>query len=133
MDPPKWEAINIFKPIDMSRICSFLHNMPNSVHSWLLKFSGNYHTKVDDHLKKFYDGLGLHGVNLQHQDVVMKLVFDSLVGGVKAWYNILPSKSINTWEDIESNFLRKWGVEKDEAFLFSQLEKITKHEQEPVI
>jgi hypothetical protein len=60
MAPPKWEASNIFKPIDMSRICSFPHNMPGAVHSWLLKFSGNDHTIADDHLKKFYDDLGLH-------------------------------------------------------------------------
>jgi hypothetical protein len=83
-------------------------------------------------LNKFYDDLGLHDVNLQHQDVVMKLFSVSLVRDAKAWSNSLPSKSIKTWGDLEIAFLRKWGVEKDEAFLFSQFEKITKHEQDPV-
>jgi hypothetical protein len=71
-------------------------------------------------------------MNLQHQDVVMKLFFDSLVGDAKAQYNSLPNKSIKTWEDFEISFLRKWGDEKDEAFLFSEFDNIEKHEQEPI-
>jgi hypothetical protein len=132
MAPPKWASNNIFKPLDMSRICGFPHNMPNGVDSWLSKFSGNNDTKVDYHLRKFYDDLGSHEVNLQHQDVIMKLFSASLIGDAKAWYDSLPRKSIKTWEDFENAFSKKWGDEKDKALLFSQFDKIQKHEQEPV-
>jgi hypothetical protein len=132
MAPPKWASDNIFKPLDMSRICGFPHDMPKGVGSWLSKFSGNNDTEVDYHLRRFYDEFGSHEVNTQHQDMIMKLFSTSLIGDAKAWYDNLPSKSIKTWEDFQNAFSRKWGDEKDQASLFSQFDKIQKHEQETV-
>jgi hypothetical protein len=73
-----------FDPLDqdMSRIRGFPHNVPDSVDSWLPKFSDN-DIKANYHLSKFFDDLGLHEVNLQHQDVVTRLFSALLVGDAK--------------------------------------------------
>jgi hypothetical protein len=97
MAPLKWASNNIFKPLDMSRICGFPHDMPKGASSWLSKFSGNDDTKVDYHLSRFYDEYGTHDeVNPQHSDVIMRLFSASLVGEARAWYDNLPSKSIKS-------------------------------------
>jgi hypothetical protein len=104
---PKWELENIFKPLNMSRIHGFPHGMPKCASSKLSKFSTNDVTKEDYHLSRFYDEYGTHKINPQHSYVIMRLFFSSLIGDARAWYNNLPRKSINIWEDFERDFMRK--------------------------
>jgi hypothetical protein len=49
---------NIFKPLDMTGIQGYPHDLPKDVDRWLPKFSNNNDTSTEDHLSLFYQTLG---------------------------------------------------------------------------
>jgi hypothetical protein len=44
---------------------------------------------------------------VEHDDVFMRLFVQTLEGDVRKWFSGLPHASINSWEDIETTFMRQ--------------------------
>ena len=80
----------------------------------------------------FYDTLGLHNAQCEHENFIVRLFSFSLIGDVKQWYNNLHIKSIKTWETLENAFLKKWEVRKDGKLLLSQFHHIKRKGEEPI-
>jgi hypothetical protein len=97
----------------MTGIQGFPHDLPKYVGRWLPKFSNHNEISVEDHLISFYNALGLHDAQYEHEDVIMRLFSSSLIGDARSWYNNLPNKGIKTWEVLQSTFLKRWEVKKD--------------------
>jgi hypothetical protein len=116
MAQKQWVS-NIFKPLDMSAIPGYPHNMPLKFEKWFPKFSGNDVTIVEEHLDNFWAFFQLNLVSDDVEDVVMKLFSSTFVDDARRWYNSLPSKSIKTWDDFEETFLKRWGTKEDPNLL----------------
>jgi hypothetical protein len=119
MAPPKWAYENVFGPLDMRKIHGFPHDMPKNANSWLSESSSSDDTHAKFHLTRLYEEFEFHEDGNRDSDVIMRLFSTSLVGEARVWYENLPSKSIIIWEELESDFIKTWGDEKDLYFLFS--------------
>jgi len=80
---------NVFKPLYMIEIQGFPHDLPNDVDRWLPKFSNHNEISTKEHLSLFYDALGLHDVQYQHEDVIMRMFPSSLTSDSRSWYNTI--------------------------------------------
>jgi hypothetical protein len=104
---------NVYRPLDMSRIQGFSHNMPNKYNEWLPKFSGNNAIIAQEHITTLYNVLGEHGIPNENEDVVMKLFSLSLEENAKSWYNGLPTNNIRAWQAFHNAFIKGRAIHKD--------------------
>jgi hypothetical protein len=51
-------------------------------------------------------------LEIQYEDVFMRMFTHSLVGEVKRWFKDLPTESIFSWDDFHDVFLHKWAERK---------------------
>jgi hypothetical protein len=99
-------------------------------HDCLPKFAGNNVVTVEDHLNaflKFVDDL-----EIEHEDVVMKMFMQTLEGDTRAWYKALPVGSINGWDSFQRKFTERWVDKQDNSYLLDAFSSIRKEENETV-
>jgi hypothetical protein len=53
---------------------------------------------------KFVDDL-----EVEYEDVVMKMFVQTLEGDARTWYKSLPDASIDGWDSFQCKFMKKWG------------------------
>jgi hypothetical protein len=70
--------------------------MPPIKERWLPRFNGSDGERVDSHVNNFYSYFGLHLVDDDAEDVVMKFFPTTLHGNAKKWYDDLPDASITS-------------------------------------
>jgi len=58
----------------------------------------------------------VENLNVEHIDMVMRLFVQSLDGEERKWFKPLPGNSISTWEELENDFMHKWGDKKDHGY-----------------
>jgi hypothetical protein len=121
-----------FKPLDMSAIPGYPHNMPPKFEKWLPKFSGNDVTTIEEHLDNFWACFQLHPIPDEEEDVVLRLFSATFVEDARKWYNNLPDKGIKTWDDFHKVFMKIWGAKGDPNLLLLQLNEMKKKENETV-
>jgi hypothetical protein len=126
----QWDPGN-YKPLDMSKIPGYPRQMPPIEERWLPRFTGSDGERADFHMNDFYSYFGLHPVDDDAEDVVMKLFPTTLHGNAKKWYDNLPDASITTMEQLEETFLEKWGIQlEDISVLLKRFEHIKQTENE---
>ena len=48
------------------------------------------------------------------------------------WFNTLPNASINTWDDMENYFMKKWGDKRDYGYILTEFNAMKKKHNEDV-
>jgi hypothetical protein len=91
----------------------------------LPRFTGEGDLTSDKHIiffDQFVDILGL-----EHEDVYLRLLFQTFEGQVRAWFQSLLAGSILSYDALEYAFLRQWGKGKYHLYYltkFGYLKKI---------
>ena len=93
-----------FAPLDFSTIPSFPHPVPTMIEwvDFLPIFRERREDNPIDHLIKFHECMNL--LDLQHEDVRMKMFMYSLDGDAREWYFSLPLSSISSLKDFHTVF-----------------------------
>ena len=107
-----------FAPLDFSSISGFPHPVPH-MSEWgdfLPVFKEEKEDNPAEHLKKFHECMDL--LDLQHEDVHMKMFMHSLEGDARRWYFSLPPSSISSLENFHRVFNEHCKKFFSEHFLF---------------
>jgi hypothetical protein len=93
-----------FARLDFSSVFGFPHPIPH-MSEWgdfLPVFKDEKEYNPAEHLKKFHECMDL--LDLQHEDVCMKMFMHSLYGDAHQWYFSLPPSSISSLKDFHRVF-----------------------------
>jgi hypothetical protein len=93
-----------FAPLNFSSVPGFPHPVPD-MSEWgdfLPIFKENKEDNPAEHLLKFHECMDL--LDLQHEDVRMKMFMYSLYGDARQWYFSLPPSSISSLKDFHRAF-----------------------------
>jgi hypothetical protein len=93
-----------FAPLNFSSVPGFPHPVPN-MSEWgdfLPIFKESKEDNPAEHLLKFHECMDL--LDLQHEDVRMKMFMFSLYGDARQWYFSLPPSSISSLKDFHRAF-----------------------------
>jgi hypothetical protein len=83
------------------------HPLPKHPEKWIPKFDPDSKQIVEDHMKKFMLAIRLR--NVEHEDVVCRLLPYTFEGNASTWYFSQHPHTIVSWEKFESCFLEKFG------------------------
>ena len=88
------------------------------------KFNGEGEVTTEDHLANLaYAG----NLNIEHEDVWMRVFVQSLEGDVRKWFRSLTTGSITGVEVLDDTFLRKWGDKKDFLYYITEFGAIKRN------
>jgi hypothetical protein len=105
--------------------------MPAIEGRWLPRFTGSDGERDDFHMNDFYSYFGLHPVDDDAEDVVMKIFPTTLHKNAKIWYDDLPDAGITSMNQLEEVFLKEWGIRLgDISVLLKRFEHIKQAENE---
>jgi hypothetical protein len=107
-----------FAPLDFSSVSGFPHPVPH-MSEWgdfLPVFKEEKEDNPAEHLKKFHECMDL--LDLQHEDVRMKMFMHSLYGDARQWYFSLPPSSISSLKDFHRVFNERCKRFFSDKFLF---------------
>jgi hypothetical protein len=94
----------------MRKIPGYPRQMPPISKKWLPRFTGGNVERADFHMDEFYSYFGLHPIDDDGEDVVMKFFPATLHGNAEKWYDDLPDASITSMNQLEEYFLKEWGI-----------------------
>jgi hypothetical protein len=96
-------------------------NLPQNTHDLLEnylkllpKYDGEKTLIVEEHMVVFQDFT--ENLFIEHDDVFKILFVQTIKGDVRKWFRGLPRASINTWQVLETTFMRKWGENRDNLY-----------------
>jgi hypothetical protein len=124
-----WEN-DLYKPLNMATIPVYPNTMPKESQKWLPKFPGNNVITADNHL--YAMGRDMENVEVEREDVAMKLLASSLTKDAQRWFRGLPDNHIASYEYFSKLFKNKWTTKKDNKILVAQFIQIKKKENETV-
>jgi hypothetical protein len=75
---------------------------------YMPKFTGEEDITVEEHLVSFYSYAD--NINIENEDVWMRVFVQSLDGEVRKWFRGLTPGSIAGIEALDDVFLRQWGI-----------------------
>jgi hypothetical protein len=94
------------------------------------KFSGEGDMTAEEHLAAFYSYAD--NLNIENEDVWMRVFVQSLDGEVRKWFRGLAPGSITGIEALDNAFLRQWGDRKDYIYYMTEFGSLKKQEGESV-
>jgi hypothetical protein len=97
---------------------------------YMPKFSGEGDITVEEHLATFYSYAD--NLNIENEDVWMRVFVQSLDGDVRKWFRGLAPRSIAGIEALDNVFLRQWGDRKDYIYYMTEFGSLKKQEGESV-
>jgi hypothetical protein len=97
---------------------------------YMPKFSGEGDITVEEHLAVFYSYAD--NLNIENEDVWMRVFVQSLDGEVRKWFRGLAPRSIAGIEALDNVFLRQWGDRKDYIYYMTEFGSLKKQEVESV-
>jgi hypothetical protein len=95
-----------------------LNNFPDNYLKLLPEFNGEAEITALENLSifdNFTDNLGL-----EHEDVYMRIFVQNFQGEARTWFKGLPPNSIDSWDALESIFLRQWGDKNDHLYYLTE-------------
>jgi hypothetical protein len=105
--------------------------MPRINGEWLPRFTGSDGERDEFHMNDFYYYFGIHHVDDDSKDLMMKLFPTTLHRNARKWYENLPDTSITNMGQLEETFLKKWGIRlEDMLVLIKIFEHIKQYENE---
>ena len=84
----------------------------------------------EDHIKKFMFALNL--MNVQHEDVVCRLLCFTFEGKASSWFFNLAPRSITSWKQFETTFMTQFGNDKTSGILSLEISRIKINKKEKV-
>jgi hypothetical protein len=63
---------------------------------------------------------------MEHDDVFMRLFVQTLEGYVCKWFRELPTTSIDSWQALESTFMKQWGEKRDNLYYLTEFGSLKK-------
>jgi hypothetical protein len=97
---------------------------------YMPKFMGEEDITVEEHLASFYSYAD--NLNIENEDVWMRVFVQSLDGEVRKWFRGLTPGSIAGIEALDDVFLRQWGDKKDFMYYITEFGALKKEEGESV-
>jgi hypothetical protein len=97
---------------------------------YMPKFSGEGDVTAEEHLDAFYNYAD--NLNIENEDVWMRVFVQSLEGEVRKWFRGLAPRSIAGIEALDDVFLRQWGDRKDYIYYMTEFGSLKKQEGESV-
>jgi uncharacterized small protein (DUF1192 family) len=97
---------------------------------YMPKFTGEGDITAEEHLASFYSYAD--NLNIENEDVWMRVFVQSLDGEVRKWFRGLAPRSIAGIEALDTVFLRKWGDRKDYIYYMTEFGSLKKQEGESV-
>jgi hypothetical protein len=97
---------------------------------YMPKFTGEGDVTAEEHLASFYSYAD--NLNIENEDVWMRVFIQSLDGEVRKWFRGLAPGSIAWIEALDSVFLRQWGDRKDFMYYMTEFGSLKKMEGESV-
>jgi hypothetical protein len=91
---------------------------------YMPKFTGEEDITAEEHLAAFYSYAD--NLNIENEDVWMRVFVQSLDGEVRKWFRRLAHRSIVGIEALDSAFLRQWGDKKDFMYYMTDLGSLKK-------
>ena len=88
-----------------------LHPIPDNYLKLLPRYDAEKRIKADEHLDAFQNYMD--DLNIQHEDVYLRLFVQSLEGEPRKSFRNLAVGSIAMWQALESWFHIAWGEKKD--------------------
>jgi hypothetical protein len=85
---------------------------------YMPKFTGEGDITAEEHLAAFYSYAD--NLNIENEDVWMRVFIQSLDGEVRKWFRGLAPGSIAGIEALDSAFLRQWGDRKDFMYYMTE-------------
>jgi hypothetical protein len=97
---------------------------------YMPKFTGEEDITAEEHLAAFYS----YGdnLNIENEDVWMRVFIQSLDGEVRKWFRGLTPGSIVGIEALDNAFLRQWGDKKDFMYYMTEFGSLKRKEGESV-
>jgi ribonuclease HI len=97
---------------------------------YMPKFSGEGEVTAEEHLAAFYSYAD--NLNIENEDVWMRVFVQSLDGEVRKWFRGLAPGSIAGIEALDNVFLRQWGDRKYYIYYMTEFGSLKKKEGESV-
>jgi hypothetical protein len=97
---------------------------------YMPKFSGEGEVTAEEHLAAFYSYAD--NLNIENEDVWMRVFIQILYGEVRKWFRGLAPGSIAGIEALDNVFLRQWGDRKDYIYYMTEFGSLKKQEGESV-
>jgi hypothetical protein len=97
---------------------------------YMPKFTGEEDITVEEHLAAFYSYAD--NLNIENEDVWMRVFVQSLDGEVRKWFRGLTPGSIVGIEALDDVFLRQWGDKKDFMYYITEFGSLKRKEGESV-
>jgi hypothetical protein len=97
---------------------------------YMPKFTSEGDMAAKEHLVSFYSYAD--NLNIENEDVWMRVFVQSLDGEVRKWFRGLAPGSIVGIESLDSAFLRQWGDRKDFMYYMTEFGSLKKMEGESV-
>jgi ribonuclease HI/uncharacterized small protein (DUF1192 family) len=97
---------------------------------YMPKFSGEGDVTAEEHLAAFYSYAD--NLNIENEDVWVRVFVQSLDGEVRKWFRGLAPGSIAGIEALDNVFLRQWGDRKDYIYYMTEFGSLKKQEGESV-
>jgi hypothetical protein len=97
---------------------------------YMPKFTREGDVTAEEHLAAFYSYAD--SLNIENEDVWMRVFVQSLDGKVRKWFRGLALGSIAGIEALDSAFLRQWGDRKDFMYYMTEFGSLKKMEGESV-
>jgi hypothetical protein len=97
---------------------------------YMPKFIGEGDITVEEHLATLYSYAD--NLNIENEDVWMRVFVQSLDGEVRKWFRGLAPGSIAGIEALDSAFLRQWGDRKDFMYYMTEFGSLKKMDGESV-
>jgi hypothetical protein len=107
-----------------------LHDLPDNYLKMLPKFNGESENTTVEHLSFFDEFADMFG--LEHEDVYMRLFVQTFEGEVRIWFKGLPPNSLDSYDALETTFLRQWGEKKDHLYYLTEFGALKRKNNESV-
>jgi hypothetical protein len=97
---------------------------------YMPKFTGEEDITAEEHLAAFYSYAD--NLNIENEDVWMRVFVQSLNGEVRKWFRGLTPGSIFGIEALDDVFLRQWGDKKEFMYYITEFGSLKRKEGESV-
>jgi len=118
----RYDPLILPQPLNPLPAGDYLKYMP--------KFSGEGDVTTEENLAAFYSYAD--NLNIESEDVCMRVFVQSLDGEVRKWFWGLAPGSITCIEALDNVFLRQWGDRKDYMYYMTEFGSLRKMQGESV-
>jgi hypothetical protein len=108
-----------------------LHDLPENYMKSLPKFTEEGDLTAQEHIKFFDQFADI--LRIEHEDVYSRLLVQTFKGQVRTWFRSLAARSLRSYEELESAFIRQWGERKDHLYYLTEFGALRKKNSESVL